>query len=81
MANVIWAQPGARCSVSYTANVYCAIREIAVKPLQPELGSQVCLAYAAPAPKSELYAPYLVLVSRLIARAGKLPSGQDAMMP
>ena len=35
----------------------------------PDAESTACLAYAAPAPGSELYAPFLVLVSRLSARA------------
>ncbi len=54
------------------------IREIAVKPLAPEFQAQACLAYAAPAPTSDLYAPYLVLVKRLIAQSGKLGAQQGA---
>jgi zinc protease len=54
-----------------------AMREIAVKPLAAHLGSEACLAYRAPAPGSELYAAYLVLVGRLQANAGKLEAGKD----
>ena len=38
----------------------------------PDAESTACLAYAAPPPGSDLYAPFLVLVSRLWAGASKL---------
>jgi hypothetical protein len=49
------------------------MRELPVKPAGTE--AEVCLAYAAPAPMSDLYAPYLMLVARLQAQAAKLGAG------
>lgn len=43
------------------------VREVRVKPLQLGAGPQSSLAYAAPAPDSELYAPFLILAARLQA--------------
>jgi zinc protease len=40
------------------------VRELSVKSLQPNAEPAACLAYAAPAPEDELYAPFLVLVAR-----------------
>jgi zinc protease len=45
------------------------ILALAVRSPVPKAESTACLAYAAPAPGSDLYAPFLVLVSRLSARA------------
>ena len=45
------------------------IMALAVRSPVPDAESTACLAYAAPAPGSDLYAPFLVLVSRLSARA------------
>jgi zinc protease len=47
-------------------------QEITVNPLPGVTDSEICLAFSAPAPTSELYAPFLVLVSRLWANAPKL---------
>ncbi len=52
------------------------IHEVKVKPLGKQGKSEVCLAYRAPAPTSGLYAPYLVLVARMVANASKLKSGE-----
>jgi zinc protease len=53
-------------------------RVVRVKPLGGRPSPEVCLAYAAPAPGSDLFAPYLVLVARLQADARKLglPAGR-----
>jgi zinc protease len=53
-----------------------AVRELSVRPLQPQAEPVVCLAYAAPEPGSELYAPFLVLVARLWAASAQ-PGGGD----
>jgi zinc protease len=45
------------------------IMALAVRSPVPDAQSMACVAYAAPAPGSELYAPFLVLASRLSARA------------
>ncbi len=47
------------------------IRELAVRPLQPQAEPAACLAYGAPAPGSESYAPFLVIVGRLFAASGQ----------
>jgi zinc protease len=49
-----------------------AVKELDVKPLDPEARPMACLAYLAPTPESELYAPFLVLISRLWAGVEKL---------
>jgi zinc protease len=41
-----------------------ALRELAVRPLQPQAEPVACLSYAAPKPGSELYVPFLALVAR-----------------
>ncbi len=51
-------------------------RELTVKPSVAQASAEVCLAYRAPAPASELYAPYLVLVARMQANSGNLKVGQ-----
>jgi zinc protease len=51
------------------------IRELVVTPLQPGAASEVCLAYAAPEPGSDLYAPFLVLVARLWSNSAKFGAG------
>jgi zinc protease len=53
-----------------------AVKEIAGNSADPDGQPMACLAYQAPPPGSELYAPFLVLVSRLWANAEKL--GGDA---
>jgi zinc protease len=50
--------------------------EVTVKPRFAASDTEVCLAYPAPAPGSDLYAPFLVLVSRLQARAEELRAGK-----
>src|SRR5262249_11421780 len=52
------------------------VRELTVRSLQPQAKPQACLAYAAPAPASALYPPFLVLASRLFA-ASAPPGGAD----
>jgi zinc protease len=49
-------------------------RELAVTPVATDAEPTACLAYAAPAPGSELYVPFLVLVTRMWATGGKLGS-------
>jgi len=51
-----------------------AVRELAVRSLQPQAEPVACLAYAAPEPGSELYAPFLVLVARFWAASAQ-PGG------
>jgi len=53
------------------------VRELAVKSLQPQAQPVACLAYAAPEPGSEHYAPLLVLVARLWAAMAQ-PGGGPA---
>lgn len=48
------------------------IMELKVRALAPDFQSTACLAYAAPSPGSDLYAPFLLLAARLWAGAGKL---------
>ena len=48
-----------------------AVRELAVKSLQPQAQPVACLAYAAPLPGSELYAPFLVLAARFWAASAQ----------
>ena len=58
-----------------------AVRELAVKSLQPKSEPVACLAYAAPEPGSELYAPFLVLVARFWAASAQPGSGSGAGRP
>jgi zinc protease len=55
------------------------LQEVTEKPLPGLTDSEICLAYAAPAPTSELYAPFLVLMGRLWASAGKLENKPGQM--
>ena len=48
-----------------------AVRELTVEALGPQAEPVACLAYAAPAPGSELYAPFLVLVARFWASSAQ----------
>jgi zinc protease len=57
-----------------------AVRELAVKSLQPQTAPVACLAYAAPEPGSELYAPFLVLVARFWAASAQ-PGRGDTGRP
>jgi zinc protease len=54
-----------------------AVKERVVESVVPQSRPQVCLAYAAPAPSSDLYAPFLVLAARLFARAQKQPGSPE----
>jgi zinc protease len=51
-----------------------ALREVTVPSLMPQAEPMAGLAYAAPVPGSELYAPFLVLVSRFWAASAR-PGG------
>jgi zinc protease len=53
------------------------VKEVTVQSIVPQSRPQACLAYAAPAPGSDLYAPFLVLVSRLFASAEKQAGGPE----
>jgi len=55
------------------------IQEITVEALPGLTDSEICLAYAAPAPTSELYAPFLVLMGRLWGGAAKLENKPGRM--
>src|SRR5262249_41379202 len=48
------------------------VKELQVKPLDPNAGPVVCLGYAAPPPDSDRYAAFLVLLSRLQLNSRKL---------
>jgi zinc protease len=50
-------------------------REFTIKPSVAGAGSVACIAYAAPAPQSDLYTAFLVLVSRLWTGAARLDNG------
>lgn len=41
------------------------MEQVTVKSVRPNVGAQACLAYRAPSPGSELYAPFLVLMARM----------------
>ena len=58
-----------------------AVRELAVKSLQPQAEPVACLAYAAPEPGSELYAPFLVLVARFWAASAQPGGGGGTGRP
>ena len=52
------------------------VEHVSIKPRGPEAPAQVCLAFAAPPPDSELYAPFLVIVARMwlkVVAAGASP--------
>jgi zinc protease len=53
------------------------VKEITANFPNPDARPMACLAYLAPSPDSELYAPFLVLISRLWAGIEKL--GGDGM--
>jgi zinc protease len=55
------------------------VRALTVKPPFARAQSQICLAYKVPPPGSDLYAPYLVLVTRLVRKAeeAKAKSGLE----
>jgi zinc protease len=47
------------------------VREVSAKSLQGQAEPVACVAYAAPQPGSELYAPFLVLVARFFAKSAQ----------
>ena len=51
------------------------IKELSVDSLIPDAQPMACIAYPAPRPDSDLYAPFLVLMSRLWAGGAKLGEG------
>lgn len=51
------------------------IERTAVKSRVPNARAEVCLAYAAPPPESDLYAPFLVIVARMWRRAATAGAG------
>jgi len=51
-------------------------REVAVRPFGPPTGPVACVAYAAPPPESDLYAPFLVLAARFWAASAQ-PGAMD----
>ena len=58
-----------------------AVRELAVKSLQPNAEPAACVAYAAPEPGSDLYAPFLVLAARFYSASARPGGGGDAGRP
>jgi zinc protease len=57
------------------------VRDLAVKSLKPQAEPVACLAYAAPEPGNELYAPFLVLVARFLAASAQPGNGGGANQP
>ena len=53
-----------------------AVRELSVRTLQLQAEPVACLAYAAPQPGSDLYAPFLVLVARFWAASARPGGGR-----
>jgi len=58
-----------------------AVRELAVRSLRPQAEPVACLAYTAPEPGSELYAPFLVLVARFWAASAQPGGGGGTGRP
>jgi zinc protease len=58
-----------------------AVREVSAKSLQGQPEPVACIAYAAPQPGSELYAPFLVLVARFFAKAAQSGSAGGTAGP
>jgi|GEM_PF-1346645 len=57
------------------------VRELTVRSPLPNAESSATLAYRAPQPGSDLYAPFLVLATRLFAGAAKLGKGGPTGQP
>jgi zinc protease len=57
-----------------------AVRKLAGRSLQPQAEPVACLAYAAPEPGSDLYAPFLMLVGRFWAASAQ-PGGSGTGRP
>lgn len=55
-----------------------AVEEIPIRSLQAGAAAEACLAYRAPLPQSQVYAPFLILVAHLWAQSSKLhvPQGR-----
>jgi zinc protease len=58
-----------------------AVREVTVRSVQTQSEPVACLAYAAPEPGSELYAPFLVLVARFWAATAAPGGGSGSGRP
>jgi len=58
-----------------------AQRHVVASPGAGETGPVACIAYPAPAPDGDLYAPFLVMVARFWAGADKLGGDQLGGMP
>ena len=58
-----------------------AVRELAVESLEAHSEPVACLAYAAPQPDSELYAPFLVLVARFWASSSQPGAASNSGRP
>ena len=58
-----------------------AVRELVVKSPQPQAAPAACLAYAAPEPGSELYAPFLVLAARFFFASAQPGGGGGTDRP
>jgi zinc protease len=54
-------------------------RELTAASVEPDAVPSACIAYAAPSPDSDLYAPFLVLVNRLWEGASKLSDDPMSM--
>ena len=57
------------------------VEEFRVTPMGDNRFTNVCLAYAAPAPQSEFYPAFLVLVTRFAAKMAELGIDQGSLMP
>jgi zinc protease len=57
------------------------VREAAVRTFRPQTAPVACVAYAAPNPGTELYAPFLVLASRFWAASLPPDAGGEAGRP
>ncbi|QEH34150.1 ECF RNA polymerase sigma factor SigW [Aquisphaera giovannonii] len=53
-----------------------AVRELSVRPIGPKAGPVACVGYAAPDPRSDLYAPFLVLAARFWAASATQNGGE-----
>jgi zinc protease len=75
--------PGERIPRAHEAGParFGAVRELRVKSRLPLAESTACLAYVPPRPQSELYAPLLVLISRLWAGSAKFAAGGPTGTP
>jgi zinc protease len=57
------------------------MREIKAEFLDPDDRPMACLVYLAPSPQNDLYAPFLVLITRLWSDAEKLGGGAQNLFP